>query len=172
MILRYIQKYYMDPDESQNKTASDIDDTEIEISANKPTPEVVDGDTSVVMNLESMIKTNIAQTGKLREEMGKLKEMLADIFANDPLYQEHEKIAKDAAKQKQNTKKQVLKQPQAADLDTKIKTMSSEIKENNQALSEYLQEFARISGITEIEGEDGEIRQIVYDAKLVKKSSR
>lgn len=125
----------------------------------------------ILINMESLIKGHISTIDKLSDEAGKLKDMLDDIFANDPTYQEHDKAAKEAAKIKQNTKKQILKQPQAADLDKKIKDLRSEIKENKASLSDYLQEYARMSGVNEIEGEDGEVREIVYTARLIKKSS-
>ncbi len=125
----------------------------------------------VLLSMESLIKGHIATIDKLSEESRKIKEMLDDIFANDPTYQEHDKVAKEAAKVKQGTKQQILKQPQAADLDKKYKELRGELKENQGSLSDYLQEYARMSGVNEIEGDDGEVREIVYNAKLIKKSS-
>lgn len=125
----------------------------------------------ILVNMESLIKGHISTIDKLTTEFKKLKEMLDDIFSNDPTFGEHNKAAKEAAKVKQNTKAQILKQPQAADLDKKIKELKGELKENQASLSDYLQEYARMSGVNEIEGEDGEVREIVYTAKLIKKSS-
>lgn len=125
----------------------------------------------ILLNMESLIKGHIATIDKLSTESKKLKEMLDDIFGNDPTFQEHDKAVKEAAKVKQNTKAQILKQPQAADLDKKVKELKGELKENQASLSDYLQEYARMSGVNEIEGDDGEVREIVYTAKLIKKSS-
>lgn len=94
------------------------------------------------------------------------------ILDNDSTYQEHSEAAKEAAKVKAATKQQILKQPQAADLAEKVRSIRSQIKENKASLSDYLREFQRMSGINEIEGSDGEIREIVFTAKLVNKSSR
>jgi hypothetical protein len=107
---------------------------------------------------------------KLQTEAKKQKEMLDDIFANDPTYQSHAEAAKQATKVKQATKAEILKRPQAKELNDRIKTMKSELKEQQGALSDYLQEYQRMSGVNEIEGEDGEVREIVYVAKLVRKS--
>lgn len=126
----------------------------------------------VIINMEGMIKNYIASIDRLQQEARKHKEMLDDIFNNDPTYQKHAEAAKEAAKVKQNTKSQILKQPQAADLDAKLKDIKSQLKENQASLSDYLQEYARMSGVNEIEGEDGEVREIVYQAKLIKKSSK
>lgn len=125
----------------------------------------------ILLNMEGLIKGHISTIDQLSEEAKKLKDMLDDIFSNDPTYEEHDKLAKEAAKVKQNTKQQILKQPQAADLDKKIKDLRTDIKENQASLSDYLQEYARMAGVNEIEGEDGEVREIVYTAKLIKKSS-
>lgn len=125
----------------------------------------------ILVNMESLIKGHIATIEKLEQEANKHKGMLDDILANDPTYQEHEKIAKEASKVKQGTRQQILKQPQAADLDKKVKELKGELKENKASLSDYLQEYARMSGVNEIEGDDGEMREIIYSARLIKKSS-
>lgn len=125
----------------------------------------------ILLNMESLIKGHVSTIDKLSVEAKKIKEMLDDIFSNDPTYQEHDKAAKEAGRVKQNTKAQILKQPQAADLDKKFKDLRGELKENQASLSDYLQEYARMSGVNEIEGDDGEMREIIYSARLIKKSS-
>lgn len=144
----------------------DDTDTQVATQLNTGTDEA-----SVVMNMENMIKTLIASQEKLKEQLEKHQDLLDTIFENDSTYQEHLAAAKEAAKIKSATKQQVLKQPQAADLANKVKTLRSELKENKASLSDYLREFQRMSGISEIEGHDGEIREIVFTAKLVNKSS-
>lgn len=128
------------------------------------------GGADIIINMEGLIKSHIAQIDKLSEEARKLKDMLDDIFENDPTYKEHDEKAKEAAKVKSKTKSEILKRPQAADLNEKIKSLKSQIKENESSLSDYLQEYARLAGVNEIEGEDGEVREIVYTAKLIKKA--
>ena len=125
----------------------------------------------ILLNMESLIKGHMATIDKLTEEVRKHKSILDDIFANDPTYQEHDKVVKEATKVRTGTKQQILKQPQPAELDKKIKELKSELKENQGSLSDYLQEYARMAGVNEIEGDDGEVREIVYSAKLIKKSS-
>ncbi len=126
----------------------------------------------IIINMESIIKSHMSSVDKLQEEHKKFKEMLDDIFGNEPVYQEHLEASKEANKIKNNTKKEILKRPEVAELDTKVKSIKSQIKETQAALSDYLQEYARLSGVNEIEGEDGEVREIVYVAKLVKRSFR
>ncbi len=126
----------------------------------------------IIINLEGLIKNHISSIDKSSEELKKLKEMLEDIFKNDPTYQDHFKQAKEANQIKQKTKKEILKRPQPAELDSKIKYLRSQIKESRGSLSDYLQEYRRMSGVDEIEGDDGEVREIVYVAKLVKKTPK
>ncbi len=133
-----------------------------------PTPNQAE----VLISMEGMIKNHISAIDKLQEEYKKLKEMLDDIFASDATYQQHLEQAKETIKIKNATKQQILKQPQAADLDSKIKSLRSQIKENQASLSDYLGEYQRLSGVNEIEGEDGQVREIVYTAKLVKRIFR
>ena len=128
----------------------------------------VENQASILLNLESMIKTHISSLDNLQDELSKAKGLLDDIFANDEVYQKHDKDAKEAIKVRTATKQQLLKQPQAADLNVKIKSYRSQIAETQSALSDYLGEFQRISGVDEIEDEAGEMHKIVYVAKLIR----
>lgn len=128
------------------------------------------GKADILINLESMIKSNLGAIDRLQEELKKHKGLLDDIFNNDATYKKHSDEAKEAAKVKANTKAQILKQPQAADLNNKVKTMQSELKEMQGALSDYLQQFAEMSGVNEIEDDSGDVRLIVYQARLVRKA--
>jgi hypothetical protein len=127
-------------------------------------------DVDMVVKLEGMIKNNNSQISKISADLTEAREMLKDAFENDTTYREHADAAKDANKIKAATKAQILKQPQVAQIATNVKVLTSELKELKEALSDYLGEYNRLSGITEIEGEDGELLQIVYVAKLVRKT--
>lgn len=126
----------------------------------------------MLVNLESTIKEHIASVDKSKTELKKLKEMLADTYKNDPTYVEHDRLVKEATKVRSKTKSELLKQPAVADLTAKVKELSGELKDFQAALSDYLREYMRLSGANEIEGDDGEVRDIVYVAKLVKRNSK
>lgn len=140
-----------------------------EMSDEASLEQVAGGGADEVLNLENMIKTNSSQIAKLSVELSEAREMLKDSFENDTTYREHADAAKEANKIKAATKAQILKQPAVAQIATNVKVLTSELKELKEALSDYLKEFNRLSGITEIEGDDGELMEIVYIAKLVKK---
>ncbi len=124
----------------------------------------------LILNLENLIKNNNAQIAKLATELADARGMLKDAFEGDITYKEHADAAKEANRVKTATKAQILKQPQVAGLAAKVKSLTSEVKELKEGLSDYLKEFNRLSGINEIEGEDGELLEIVYVAKLVRKT--
>jgi hypothetical protein len=159
-------------DEDQKKMEEAMAEAEPENTiADLPTDTTDQSGAAVVLNLEGLIKNHISQIENLNEDYTKHKEMLDDIFANDETYQTHLEAAKEATRIKTATKQQILKQPQAADLNEKVKSLKSQIKELDGALSDYLGEYNRLSGINEIEGEDGQLREIIYIAKLVKKGA-
>ena len=126
---------------------------------------------TLLLELENLIKNHLVQIDTLRQEVRDHKEMLGNILANDPTYQKHQEAAQQAAKVKAATRAQLLKGAQAGQLADEIRTKTASGKELQTALSEYLGEYQRLSGLSEIEGPDGEMRKIVYIAKLVKSSS-
>lgn len=130
-----------------------------------------DSAASVILNLETLIKSHITRIDNLKIESKKHKEMFDDVLNNDETYKLHDKKAKEAAKTKSQTKFQIMKRPDVATLDKKVKQSKSEVKELEAALSDYLKEYERLSGSAEIQTDDGEVREIVYTAKLVKKST-
>jgi len=126
----------------------------------------------VLIDLESLIKSSITGIDLKKNELKKLTEMTTSFLEQDSTYKEHEKLAKDAAKVRNATKAQLLKQPAVAQTISKAKELKAELKETEDGLSDYLREYQRMSGSNEIEDESGEVREIVYTAKLIKKSSK
>jgi hypothetical protein len=142
--------------------------------------EVVSADSSdtssdqatILLSLEELIKNHIQSLDKLQDEIKKHREMFADAFTNSEAYQELDKKVKEVSKEKNTTRENILKQPAMQNLAQKIKDYNTELKEKKGALSDYLLEYQRMTGATEIEGHDGQMRDIVNNAKLIKRSSR
>ncbi len=158
--------------DDETKVSTQVEPEVVEGEVVEQVESVGDGgttDADMVMKLEGMIKNNNSQIAKISADLTEAREMLKDAFENDTTYREHADAAKEANKVKAATKAQILKQPQVAQIATNVKVLTSELKELKEALSDYLGEYNRLSGITEIEGDDGELLQIVYVAKLVKK---
>lgn len=125
-----------------------------------------------VLELENLIKQGVTTMDRNKTELKRLKEMLESALLNDEAYRTAAEKTKEAAKEKGKAKLNVLAVQANKELSEKIKDMTQENKDLSVAQSEYLREYARLSGTNEIEGEDGEVREIVYVAKLVKKAKR
>lgn len=122
--------------------------------------------------IENLIKTHISHIETVKTELGKQVEMMNDILSNDPGFKEATDQGKEVNKKKAEAKQNILKSPSNASLNQKIKDMRQEIKELKGALSNYLQQYQKIADTDQIESEDGEVRQIVYSAHLVKLSNK
>lgn len=145
----------------------DVQDADIvEIS----TPQSADA--TVLTSLESLIKQHINSIVSNKAELKKLREMITSALSNDPTFKLHDEEAKKATKVRAATKSQLLGSGSNKTLVEKSHELAIEIKEADAALSEYLREYQRLTGSTEIEGDDGEVREIVFVAKLVKRNSR
>lgn len=154
------------------------DDTQI-------TPPVVEGEIvdqsaktnqdsggQVLASMENLIKTHQLKIDETKNDLKKHNDMLNDVLLNEPELQELVEEVKEANKRKNAVKQQILNRPQVSELANKVKTMRTELKNLKDAFSDYLGEYARMSGLNVVEGYDGELREIVYIAKLVKRSSK
>ncbi len=124
-----------------------------------------------LLSLDATIKEKIERIEKLREEIRPHKEMLNSYLENDDTYREATALAKKASANKSEVKKRLLGTPQGKDLSSKVETMSSDIKEEEESLSDLLREYQKTTGSSEFEGSDGELRQIVLQARLVRKTN-
>lgn len=136
------------------------------------TAAVSDNGATVLMELETTIKNHISSIDKNKAELKKQREMLESALLNDETYRLHTEEAKKAAKTKALTKYQIMQLPTNKILADKIKDLSVQTRELDSALSDYLREYMRMSGTNEIETDEGEVREIIYVAKLVKKAAR
>ncbi|OGG02417.1 hypothetical protein A2Z33_05140 [Candidatus Gottesmanbacteria bacterium RBG_16_52_11] len=135
-------------------------------------PESANAAGVVLTDLESMIKSHITGIDKRKSELRKHREMLASALANDETYTGQDDEVKKAVKIRNATRSEILKQQANVKINEKVKELSGEIKEMDMALSDYLREYQRLSGSNEIETDDGTVREIVYVAKLIRKSTR
>lgn len=113
-----------------------------------------------------VVRRRLGILEKAKESLQKLNEMYNDIFANDGMYVDADKVFKDAVKRKKDVKAQLAKQPQAAELFSKIKDIREQVKENEETLSGELMEYYKTSGVTEIETEDGDVQEFAIVVKL------
>lgn len=133
--------------------------------------EIVSDNSQILTSLDEMIKAHVKSIDRLTKEVKEHREMVQDGFNNDPIFKEHDKAVKDATKIRQVTKAQIMKQPGVVDLSTKLKSLTSELKEKKNALSDYLLEYQKLSGANQIETDEGEVLEIINSARIVKKSN-
>lgn len=157
-----------DQDKSKDVVDAQVVDSDSETVSE---PQVI-GDAAIMLNLEEMIKNHIVSLDKLREEQKKFRDMYEDAFLGNPTYRENAEKAKEALKVKATTRQQIASQPSVINTAQKLKGISQDIKERVAALSDYLLEYQRLTGANEIEDAEGQIREIINSAKLIRRSSK
>lgn len=122
----------------------------------------------MLQSITEMVSNNLQSIELLEREVKKYADMLEGILDSDSTYQLHTEQAKEANRIKSGTRQNIMKQPQAASLNTKLKDMKQQLKEAKNGLSDYLQEYRRLSGSDHFEDAQGNTLQIVFVAKLVR----
>ncbi len=123
------------------------------------------------LSVESLIKSYISRIAKTKEDLKPVREMLSDLLENNEEYHTAAEEAKVASKKKSAVKSKILSTPEGKMANDKLIGLRDELSEAQDALSTYLAEYQRLTGSNQFEGEDGELRQIVYVAKLVRKTN-
>lgn len=123
------------------------------------------------LSVESLIKTLISRIERVKEDLKPVKEMLSDLLNNNEEYQIADNESKEASKKKSTVKNKILSTTEGKMAKGKVDELKNELKDAQEALSTYLADYQRLTGSSEFEGEDGELRKIVYVAKLVKKTN-
>ena len=129
-------------------------------------------DPGIVSDLEHLIKTHITNLDKLKKDLKSQREMLKSALENDETYRSHHEKVKEATRVRAGTKKQIMAQQANKLIADKILESTAGLRQLDAELSDYLREYQRLSGTNEIEGDDGEVREIVYVTKLVKKPQK
>ncbi len=127
-------------------------------------------DAIVITNLQNLINETLNRIDTIGEEVKPLDEMINSVLENDEVYKKHVEAAKEAGKVKNATKAEIMKRPDVSNIFAKVKDKKSDLKESKESLSEYLQEYARLTGQRQFETAEGTVQEIVYSAKLVKRS--
>lgn len=136
------------------------------------TDETIAGSSEVnsLFAIQGLISSHLGKIQAIQDEMARLTEMFNSILENSETYNEVAEKAKEAALAKNNAKKEVLKHPQAMELANQIKELKAQMKDFKSALSDYLVQYRLLSGQDTLEDENGEVRQIISSAKLVKRA--
>lgn len=135
------------------------------------TPETTNAVVDSLFAVEGVIKNHLEQIETVTQDARRLKEMFDDLLVNDNEYSKAEEGAKEAVKAKTAAKKAALAKPEAESITNKLKDAKEQLKDLSESLSLHLQQYAKLSGSDQLEIEPGDIRQIVYKARLIKSPS-
>lgn len=124
-----------------------------------------------LLHIESLISSHDSRLSTLEKELHENKVMLDDLFNGDPEYLEANDAAKKASKVKTLAKNKVMQRSEAKSIDDKIKDFQMQIKELKVALSDYLSQYVTLSGTNTFTAPDGAVWQILYSARINKKSN-
>jgi len=154
-----------------NKIHDKVVDAEIvEVSPSSDASDTTMNPLDELQNIQNLINSNITKIDKLTEDIKPVKEMLESLLDADLEYAELDQKTIEAAKAKMAKRKELVNTTNGRELNEKLKSMKSELKEARDALSDYLQNYQKKTGFNEYEGPDGELRQIVFSVKLVRKT--
>jgi hypothetical protein len=126
-------------------------------------------DAQRVLNLENLIKGYLADIASLREKLGAQKEMLKSSIEGDKDYSEAAAKTAEVKKKEAEIRQKLAKVDAVVGTKMQIEKISTELKNVQLSLSDYLNEYADLTKSTEFIGPDGQLLQIVRNAKLVNK---
>ncbi len=121
------------------------------------------------LHLENIINGYLGDLERLQREMKEQSQMFRDTLENDAEYAAVVAKGREITREKKTIQDKLIQDPALALVESKIRDLKSEVKETQQALSDYLQQYYEQSGLRQITGTDGEIRDLVTFVKLVKK---
>lgn len=122
----------------------------------------------VLLNLETMIKDYLVDIRKTQEKIKTQKEMYKQSFEQDAGYAEVEEQQKEVKRQVAAAKDKIVKTEAVQAVETEIRSLSEDLRELQNLLSENLNHYANMTQKNEFTGPDGEVLKIVRTAKLVK----
>lgn len=122
-----------------------------------------------MIELSTIINRYAADIEKVKNNLKDKNAMFKDGFENDAEYHEQSLKIKELNKVRNGAKQRIMKQPSMEALTAQINDMKGELKDMQDMLSGYLEQYQKVSGTNIIETEEGEIREIVPQYRLIKR---
>ena len=135
--------------------------------ADTPSTQTQSSTAETIVHLTGLIQGYITGIAQAKNELAENRGMLDDALINDPGYKEALDKAKEATKQKNAVKSQLMKQPNLMELNEKVKDLRLQVTEQEKTMSELLQQYAQLTGATTFEDASGNVKEIIYVATLV-----
>jgi DNA repair exonuclease SbcCD ATPase subunit len=124
-----------------------------------------------IVELTALINRYESDMKKMRDNLKIQSGMLRDAVEGDAGFHELDVQSKDIHKKKNEIKQKTMKTQAMEAVVAKIEEYKSEMKDAKEMLSGYLEEYQRVAGTNIIEGENGEIKEIVPQYRLVKRNN-
>lgn len=116
---------------------------------------------------ENMAKNLISTVKARKAELGDKKKALEDLLLENKEYSQAVDLAKEVGKDKTDARKKALqKNPEAIKLDADISEIKGEVTAKQASLFDYLLDFNKQTGKTEIVDNTGETHQIKIKAEI------
>jgi len=103
----------------------------------------------------------------LQEEINRVRALFNESLENVPQFQEVQEKQTVVRKETKEKKEKILEEPAIKGLQTELKGLLSEIKENKEVLSQELAEYYKESGSLQIVDNEGNVKRIKFTARLV-----
>lgn len=126
-------------------------------------------DAKKIINLENLIKGYLTDIANLRDKLRAQREMMKSTIEGDRDFSEAAAKTAELKKKETELKQKLVKVEAVVATKMKVEQLMTELKNVQQSLSDYLNEYANLTQSTEFIGPEGELHQIVRTAKLVKK---
>ncbi len=120
------------------------------------------------LEMESLINRYLADIDVIKGKIKEQNDMLNDSFNNDKEYAEQQLKVKEETRKKNAIKQRIMKEPAVSLIAEKIKGMRTEMKDAQDALSDYVREYQRNSNLSQIVLPNGDVMQIVHVTRLRK----
>ena len=127
---------------------------------------------ATLMSLERLIINSIQKIEDRQEALSTKKEMFDGNFNNNKDYQEATEKAKEASQKKSLIKRDIMNNDGILALADKIRDEKKAIKELKDSLSNHLKSYTQLAGTNQFEDDEGQVREIITTAKLVKRSAK
>lgn len=124
-----------------------------------------------IVELTALINRYESDMKKMRDNLKIQSGMLRDAVEGDAGFHELDVQSKDLQKKKNEIKQKTMKTQAMEAVVAKIEEYKSEMKDAKEMLSGYLEEYQRVAGTNIIEGENGEIKEIIPQYRLVKRNN-
>ncbi len=118
------------------------------------------------MNLDTITK-RLKIISDLQEELNGIRAAYQEALENDPAYQELQEQMTTFRESSKEKKLEVTSNQTMKAMNEQIKDLKLEINENKDVLAQELADYYKESGSMEITDSEGNVKRIVFSAKLV-----